>query len=61
MFAFSPDNIETDKLNSYTTTFEVLEDKSVHFTTFRDLESFEGNFVIPLDQTINMVGAYSNS
>lgn len=38
-----------------------MEDHSVHFTTLRDLESFEGNFVIPLDQTINMVGAYSDS
>jgi hypothetical protein len=50
MFATNPNQIYEDAKNAYNTTFEVLEDGSVYFTTLRDLDSLPGNFVIPLDQ-----------
>lgn len=50
MFATNLNQIYEDAQNAYNTTFEVLEDGSVYFTTLRDLDSLPGNFVIPLDQ-----------
>ena len=61
MFAYSPLAIEADARNAYSTTYQVLADNSVHFTTVRDLDTFNENFVIPLDELITMVCAYSDT
>jgi hypothetical protein len=61
MYAFSHDEIKHDANNSYVTTYSVMENNMIHFTTIRDIESSPDNFVIPLDRKIPMVGSYSDS
>lgn len=61
MFAYDHQSISTDARNAYITTYRILDDMSVHFTTVRDLETHPDNFIIPLDEQINMVCAYSDS
>lgn len=61
MYAHHPDRIVADSTNAYKTTYRVLDDNSIHFTTVRDLETAPWNFAIPLDETIPMVSAYSDS
>jgi hypothetical protein len=61
MYAYEPLSFTTDSRNSYITTYKVLEDNSVHFTSVRDLETHPDNFVIPLDKQIKMVCAYSDA
>lgn len=38
-----------------------MENNMIHFTTFREIETSADNFIIPLDESITMVGAYSDS
>ena len=61
MFAHSPTRVVNDSTNAYETTYKVLDDNSVHFTSIRDLETFPWNFVIPLDERIPMVSAVSDT
>lgn len=50
----------TDMMNMYNTTFSVNPDMSVWFTSYRSLDPNMGNetYVIPLNETINMIAAY---
>lgn len=53
--------MKKDAQNSYKTTYKILEDKSIHFTTVRDIDAAPWNYVIPLDTPITMIGAFSES
>ena len=49
-----------DAVNTYATTFEVLPDNSIHFTSYRALDPNVNTetYVIQLDTPINMILAY---
>jgi hypothetical protein len=52
-----------DSVNSYNTTFDVLANEAVVFTSTRPLDpaSSTETFVIPIGTPINMICAYSNT